>query len=327
MQILVVSGFLGAGKTTFISELVRHTDKMVAIFENELGNVGIDGDLLNSATASQPEEKVNIWELTEGCICCSLKGDFAESILTIANVVNPDILIVEPSGVGMLSSILTNIQKIVYDKIQLLAPLTLVDCVNADLQCRQYEPLFNDQVKAATFLTLTKQGNMEQCAKESLLADLAKRNPEAVIWAEDYTSWEPAQWERLLSTPYGHTQAPAEEEIALTMQSIAFKNVSFTNAAQFESYISVVMSGRFGQVYRAKGFLPIGGQWGRFDIVGSQYSLEEIKPMGEAKVVVIGEQLDIEALATIFNGERILGDHDIHHGDGEPEGVIHEQHA
>ena len=94
MKILVVSGFLGAGKTTFIKEMAQKTKQDFVVMENEYGEVGIDKTILDE------EKDINIWELTEGCICCSMKSDFASSILTIANTLDPEYLIVEPTGVG-----------------------------------------------------------------------------------------------------------------------------------------------------------------------------------------------------------------------------------
>lgn len=105
MKVLVVSGFLGAGKTTFIKELVKRTSfAELVILENEYGQVGLDGEALR-------EQKLDVWELAEGCICCSMKGNFAASVLTIANTLAPEFLIVEPSGVGLLSSITANLKK------------------------------------------------------------------------------------------------------------------------------------------------------------------------------------------------------------------------
>ena len=87
MKVLVVSGFLGAGKTTFIKELASRTGKKFVILENEYGALGIDGDLLKEAGMGSD----NIWEMSSGCSCCSKKGDFAASILTIANTINPEV--------------------------------------------------------------------------------------------------------------------------------------------------------------------------------------------------------------------------------------------
>ena len=116
MKILIVSGFLGAGKTTFIKALARCTGKKFAVLENEYGAAGIDGDRLNQ---SMKNGEVNLWEMTDGCICCSAKGDFATSVLTIANAVDPEYLVVEPTGVGMLGHIVENLQQIEYERISL----------------------------------------------------------------------------------------------------------------------------------------------------------------------------------------------------------------
>ena len=90
MKILIVSGFLGAGKTTYIKALAKHTKKDFAILENEYGAAGIDADRLRAEEGQSP---VNIWEMTEGCICCSAKGDFSLSVLSIANTIDPEYLL------------------------------------------------------------------------------------------------------------------------------------------------------------------------------------------------------------------------------------------
>ena len=108
MKILIVTGFLGAGKTTFIRRLSRNIGKRFVILENEYGAAGIDGARLGKDVA----EEGNIWEMTEQCICCSGKKDFASSVLTIANAVDPEYLIVEPTGVGRLSKIIENLKQI-----------------------------------------------------------------------------------------------------------------------------------------------------------------------------------------------------------------------
>ena len=124
MKILIVSGFLGAGKTTFIKRLARNVDQRFVILENEYGAAGIDGARLGQ---NQQGTQKNVWEMTEQCICCTGKKDFAASVLTIANVVDPEYLIVEPTGVGSLAQIIENLRQIEYERIQLLSPATIVD--------------------------------------------------------------------------------------------------------------------------------------------------------------------------------------------------------
>ena len=111
MKIILVSGFLGSGKTRFIKSLVEKTDKSIVILENEFGDLNLDSDYLKSDIGDN-EDDVKVWELTNGCICCSTNLDFTHSILTIANTLNPDYLIVEPSGVAKINNIIEKIKKI-----------------------------------------------------------------------------------------------------------------------------------------------------------------------------------------------------------------------
>ena len=119
MKILLVSGFLGAGKTTFIKEMAKNINLEFVVLENEYADIGIDGDFLD-------EKNLNVWEMSEGCICCSMKGDFKSSIKRIYSEINPEYLIIEPTGVGMLSSIVENIREIDNNDIEILNPLTLI---------------------------------------------------------------------------------------------------------------------------------------------------------------------------------------------------------
>ena len=120
MKILIVSGFLGAGKTTFIKELIRRTGQDIVILENEYGDTNIDkGELSSSGD-------ISVLELMEGCVCCTVREGFANSVLTIASALSPAFLIVEPTGAALLSRIIDNLSRITYGDISLLPPVTLV---------------------------------------------------------------------------------------------------------------------------------------------------------------------------------------------------------
>ena len=152
MHILIVSGFLGAGKTTFIRKLAEKTDKRFAVMENEYGDAGIDGNLLE-------QNRLKVWELTEGCICCSKKSDFAMSVLTIANGADFEYLVVEPTGVGLLSSVIANLHKIEYERIRLLKPVTVVDIDCIDSYLATFEQFYTDQIKNAAHIVISKTEN------------------------------------------------------------------------------------------------------------------------------------------------------------------------
>lgn len=256
MKILVVSGLLGAGKTTFIRTLAERTKKDFAVMENEYGAVNVDGDLLEQT------KDLNIWELTEGCICCSMQNDFATSILTIANTVDPEYLIVEPTGVGMLSKIIENIQKIEYERITLLEPLTILD------------------------------GTMyDRCMSEF-----------SEICVSHYTEQGDDWWDSLL-TSYLDKEIPMKEERELDLENLGLTEVSLQSEQELILFLQGVVAGVFGDICRAKGYLPVGNGWLRFDVTDRTYSVTGIDMMPEAKAVFIGRQLKRNWLREVLQKE------------------------
>ena len=256
MKILVVSGFLGAGKTTFIRTLAERTKKDFAVMENEYEAVNVDGDLLEQT------KDLNIWELTEGCICCSMQKDFATSILTIANTVDPEYLIVEPTGVGMLSKIIENIQKIEYERITLLEPLTILD------------------------------GTMyDRCMSEF-----------SEICVSHYTEQGDDWWDSLL-TSYLDKEIPMKEERELDLENIGLTEVSLQSEQELILFLQGVVAGVFGDICRAKGYLPVGNGWLRFDMTDRTYSVTGIDTMPEAKAIFIGRQLKRNWLREVLQKE------------------------
>ena len=181
MKILVVSGFLGAGKTTFIKELSRKTRRDFVVMENEYAQADIDRELLNE------EKAVNIWELTEGCVCCSMKTDFASSILTIANTLDPEYLVVEPTGAAVLSRIIANIRQIEYERITLLRPITIVDADSFSLCLRDYRELFLDQLKTAGTIVVSRRSFSSEEEIRDFSKTLAEINPDASIQVPHYS--------------------------------------------------------------------------------------------------------------------------------------------
>lgn len=256
MKILVVSGFLGAGKTTFIRTLAERTKKDFAVMENEYGAVNVDGDLLEQT------KDLNIWELTEGCICCSMQNDFATSILTIANTVDLEYLIVEPTGVGMLSKIIENIQKSEYERITLLEPLTILD------------------------------GTMyDRCMSEF-----------SEICVSHYTEQGDDWWDSLL-TSYLDKEIPMKEERELDLENIGLTEVSLQSEQELILFLQGVVAGVFGDICRAKGYLPVGNGWLRFDVTDRTYSVTGIDTMPEAKAIFIGRQLKRNWLREVLQKE------------------------
>lgn len=142
----------GRRKNYFYQGIGKTHKKDFAILENEYGAAGIDADRLRAEEGQSP---VNIWEMTEGCICCSAKGDFSLSVLSIANTIDPEYLVIEPTGVGMLGNVMENLKQIEYEHISILAPVTIarylqlpalfkrISCSlrEPDQRCRNYFPV------------------------------------------------------------------------------------------------------------------------------------------------------------------------------------------
>lgn len=294
MKILIISGFLGAGKTTFIKALQRHTQKEYVILENEYGDADID-------TAVLQRDNMKVWELTEGCICCSVKADFANSVLTISNTLDPDYLIVEPSGVGMLSNIYTNIKKIQYARIRLLAPITLIDFHSFQEYMDTFDAFYKDQIINAGRVLIAKG---EKAPPEKLLAVgemLKELNPKGEIVTDHYEKQPDWWWQSVLTTGWDEDRGiVSSAEDRLNMSSLSIKDVSYDDFEQFQWDMTALMDGRLGKIYRIKGLLPIEGQWAKVDVVNKQYNLEIWDAQERARIVVIGRDLDRSSIVTLF---------------------------
>ncbi len=290
MKILVISGFLGAGKTTFIKELAHRTRRDFAVMENEYGEVGIDGQLL-SGQGEEPSEKLNIWELTEGCICCSMKSDFASSILTIANTVDPEYLVVEPTGVGLLSKVMDNIRQIQYDRISLLKPVTILDGNSFDRYLREFPEIYRDQIAAAGSILVSKMEGADGEELSRLYAELEKINPEAEIFTAHYTSNPDSWWEGLLARPLDEKQAIQTRAETPDLENLGLTNVELPSENHLLLFLQGVVSGVFGDICRAKGYLKAGRAWLRFDVVDRTYSVTGMEEMPDSRGVFIGKNL------------------------------------
>lgn len=299
MRILVVSGFLGAGKTTFIKELARRTREDFSVMENEYGQVGIDGQLL--AEKEMPESgeedagKLNIWELTEGCICCSMKSDFASSILTIANTIDTEYLIVEPTGVGMLSNVMNNIRLIQYERISLLSPITILDGNSFERYCREFPDIYRDQIASAGCVLVSKMEGADRQTLEQLEQSIRQINPDAEIFTTHYSANPDSWWESLLSRPADPAQKLPGKAETPDLQNLGLTEVSLPSGNHLLLFLQGVVAGVFGDICRAKGYLPVGSgeqtAWLRFDVVDHNYNITGIEAMPDSRAVLIGKGL------------------------------------
>lgn len=179
-KVNVISGFLGAGKTTFIKELLEKVFKgqKVVLIENEFGEIGIDGSFLNEAG-------IEITEMNSGCICCSLVGDFSKALQKVSKEYNPDRIIIEPSGVGKLSDVKKAVESV--PGIEYESGITVVDAKKAKKYLKNFGEFFNNQVEYADTVVLSRTGDIEEEKLHETLHIIRDLNNGAAIIT---TPWE-----------------------------------------------------------------------------------------------------------------------------------------
>ena len=190
-KIDVFSGFLGAGKTTLIKKLIKeaYAGEKLVLIENEFGEIGIDGGFMQDAG-------VQVTEMNSGCICCSLTGDFRAAMREVVERFAPDRILIEPSGVGKLSDIVTAVEQVEGADLAINALGTVVDANKAKMYMRNFGEFFNNQVESAGCIILSRTGGMAQSKIEQCVALLREKNPGAVIIT---TPWEELTGEQILS--------------------------------------------------------------------------------------------------------------------------------
>ncbi len=298
MKILIISGFLGAGKTTFIKAMAKYSGKEFAILENEYGSVGIDGDILKNEMSVGD---VNIWEMTEGCICCSAKGDFAASVLTIANAVDPEYLVIEPTGVGMLSKIIENLRQIEYEHISILAPVTIVDGRSYNRYIKEYSQLYCDQIAFADTVIISKMEYAKKEEKDFLRTELRKINPKGQIISEHYSTFNKDQWLSLLKKDYMGRNLYEKDEITDKLpDTFSMCGVSIESPEKLFLLLEELIRGKFGNIFRAKGQITAGKQIFRFDVSDGYYSITEGDLKSKEKIVFIGTEISRQKIRRYF---------------------------
>ena len=297
MKILVVSGFLGAGKTTFIKMLSERTGRDFCIFENEYAQADIDRTLLNESG------NLNIWELTENCICCSGKQNFASSVLTIANTVDPEFLIVEPTGAAKLSSILQNLKTIQYERISMLPPIVIIDG-NSLLNARHdYQDIFEDQIINAGNVIVSKMENADDNELKRLDETIRELNPRAQRLLSHYSKQNTDWWEGLLVGNMDRNRIIRQSEGpgSVYLENMTLTGISMENPVQLISFLEMVTFGVFGRICRSKGYLPCGSEWLRFDIADRIYSVTGTDVQEKSSAVFIGNNIFRSGIREILN--------------------------
>ena len=294
MKILLVSGFLGAGKTTFIKELAKNINLEFVVLENEYADIGVDKDFLD-------EKNLNVWEMSEGCICCSMKGDFKSSIKRIYSEINPEYLVVEPTGVGMLSSIIENIREINNNDIEILSPITLIDITSFSEYLETFNNFFTDNLKNTGKVILTKLENSNYFEIENIKNEILKINNNLEIITDDYRNFQKEWFGEILNKSIDNKIIDKNFSLKthINLRTFSKENVNLKTMDELGLLLNRLVNGDFGKIYRAKGIVKIDGYWGKFNLVYKNFEMEPITDAKGTKIVIIGNNLDIEILKNI----------------------------
>ncbi len=182
-KIDIISGFLGAGKTTFIKKMLEDVfqGEKIVLIENEFGEIGIDGGFLKNSG-------IEISELNSGCICCSLVGDFGKNLREVMERFHPDRILIEPSGVGKLSDVMKSVEEVeVENKVKLNGRITVVNAAKATKQMKAFGEFFNNQIEYATVVVLSRTQNVKPEQTEIVVKAIQEKNPKAAVIT---TSWD-----------------------------------------------------------------------------------------------------------------------------------------
>ncbi len=190
-KIDVFSGFLGAGKTTLIKKLLKeaYNNEKLVLIENEFGEIGIDGGFMKEAG-------IQVTEMNQGCICCSLVGDFGEALKKVLDEFSPDRILIEPSGVGKLSDVIKAVMGVGSDKIVLNSYTTVVDASKIKMYMKNFGEFYKNQVETAKTIILSRSQKLSEEQLEAAVNMLRELNEHATIVT---TSWDDISGKQILA--------------------------------------------------------------------------------------------------------------------------------
>ena len=201
-KIDIVSGFLGAGKTTLIKKLLQEAlaDTKVVLIENEFGEIGIDGGFLREAG-------IEIKEMNSGCICCSLVGDFGASLKEVLATYTPERILIEPSGVGKLSDVMKAVQEAMTGEVQLGSAVAVVDSCKCKMYIKNFGEFFVNQIEHAGTIVLSRTDKLSEEKLAACVEMIREHNAKATIIT---TPWDALDGKDILETIEGAKDLEAE---------------------------------------------------------------------------------------------------------------------
>lgn len=340
-KIDIISGFLGAGKTTLIKKLIQEAlqGEKLMLIENEFGEIGIDGGFLNNSG-------VEITEMNSGCICCSLVGDFGTALKEALEKYSPERIIIEPSGVGKLSDVIKAVQDVQSEaKINLNSASAVVDAMKCKMYMENFGEFFNNQVESANTIILSRSQKLSEEKLQSVVNALREHNKDAAIITTD---WDEIDGKQILKAMeegnslekelleaekehhhhhhhdhehneecgcgHDHHDHEHDEECGCghdhghhhaddVFTSWGVETPKKYSKEELDTILKTLSGTKeYGIILRAKGIIPsTDGTWINFDLVPGEYEVREGKPDYTGKLCVIGTNIDKKKIEELFH--------------------------
>ena len=339
IKIDVISGFLGAGKTTLIKKLLQEAlqGTKTVLIENEFGEIGIDGGFLEASG-------IEIKEMNSGCICCSLVGDFGTSLKEVIDTYAPDRILIEPSGVGKLSDVLKAVEGVAEEaSVQVNSAVTVVDASKAKMYIKNFGEFFLNQIEHAGTVILSRTEKVAQAKLEECVNMIREHNAKATIITTPLADLDGAMiletiegkdtLETMISQVEEHHHHDHDEHCHHdhdehchhehhhhhedgqcccghdhghhhadeVFTSWGEETPKKFSEGQIVEILEALDSGEYGTVLRAKGMVPAeDGTWIYFDYVPAEHEIRKGNPQVTGKLCVIGANLKEEKLDELF---------------------------
>jgi len=297
IQVDIISGFLGAGKTTFANILLRHYlafGLRPVYIVNEIGQSGVDAEVIKA-------EGFEAMEMEGGCICCSLKTDIAAAMLEVIDRFSPTNLVFEPSGVFIFDDFFDILkQPAIAERCTLGKVFTIVDSVNFSLVKAAYGSFLYNQIKNAGILIVSKLERSPHDPEE-LLCDIKNINDKAFVLSKIWTDWDGSDLEHLLSQqafPYSNHRAHCHSDFT----AFTVKPERAFSKDGLDSFVEACKSGAFGRLCRVKGIVERGEQAMLLNIAMQDCVLKAFRGIAEPTVTFIGQEINTEEILNFLKG-------------------------
>ncbi len=290
----IVSGFLGAGKTTFIQKLLKSLDhEKIILIENEFGEVSVDREVLEI-------EGFDVYELSNGCVCCKLKGDF---LLTLRQILNQGIdrIIFEPSGIFILTEIFE-----VFKDSQISANCyinsvtTVVDAQNFSNHIQSYSGFYKSQICSASSLVVSKTQHLLAEEISPIELELRMLNETATILTKDWSELSNDEIIGLVDKKPVLMVADIEHSLSHDFESMGLRTSRILGLEQLENILEKCNNGGYGNIVRGKGFIKSDNGFLEFQYVDGHYSISESTDISTGIISFIGRDLQKEPLIMAF---------------------------